>query len=993
MDTQKIEKVVLEGNSLDVVRLAHLNKILIILLEDCLELAFKELFKEEWIPVSGHYYVPRFERLIKKSGSYGTSGYDSKLLGMTTSEMSEKEVKYLFYTHKDICPIISNINSSSSYNFFVSNGYRYCHFIQHTSGSYNLTCGVHDSRRDSYCLKISSAKCTKYQFRNAVLAGDFNLTGKSDFVKTIKTFSDAGIVSKEQIAALGSELLNTLAVKLGVDKIACEQAAQDIYGGKVGLDNKLLSEFKDYILSCDEMRVELEKYDAKCLEDVNLGHWELWSDDENIPKDAAVVKLSEPLIARNPVADIRRDGIIGIDFGTKSTIVSCKDGGRTKLLRVGIGQLRKKVKAEHYENPTVMEFVDLDKFISDYTLENGRPHTSINDLTVSHKAANSMKDCEKSDLFYSFFYDIKQWCGDSNRYKQIKIIDQNKKERILPPYLDIQDGEFDPVEIYAYLLGLFINNMRSGIYMNYFLSFPVTYEKAVKDKLLNSFRRGLEKSLPDAVLNDEEVMKSFSVKQGISEPAAYAICALNSLGFDPEEDENIFYGIFDFGGGTTDFDFGMYRAANDSREEERYDNVIEQFSSEGDKYLGGENLLELVAFEIFKANAKKLIDESGKEPEFSFFKPTECDDFPGSEMLISNSQEAKRNTKQLMEALRPVWEGVIDYQPKQGTAKEEVKEVKVAIDETEEDKPYVHESGYVLASRPEMFQSSKIKVALFDKNGEKHENFSLDIINNDENINVDIFGILENRIQRGVNNFFEALKLSFENRKDDKIFKQHDVHIFLAGNSAKSPILHKCFNETMVKYSKELLHDETGFVSEGADEENFFHLYYPLGTPQADAFKAAKHLDDDLNDIMRPTGKTGVAYGLIEGRDGGTIKVIPAKSQNEEIRFRYFVGRARRKKFKVYLDRNTEYGKWVRFIDASIAEFEVYYSDLPESANGSYSIENVRRKYCKIEQTDPDADIYIRAVKPSVLEYAVAKSDDEIEKGNFIGAKYTLELK
>lgn len=979
MDTKKIEKAVLEGNSLDVVSLAHLNKILIILLEDCLESAFKELFKEEWISVSGHYYVPRFERLIAKGKTYGTSGYASALLGMTTSEMTGKEVKYLFYTHKDNCPIMSGIRGSHSYN-----GDNY---IQYDSGSIGINNCTYKDWKDGDSLNISSAKCTKEHFQNSVLSGNYNLAGKSVFVKTIKTFSYAGIKSKEQIATLSSEVLKILSVRLGLTNIASEQAAHDIYSGKVVLDNEMLSDFKDYILSCDEERVELEKYDAKCLEDVNLGHWELWSDDENIPNDAAVVKLSKPLIARNPVADIRRDGIIGIDFGTKSTIVSCKDGGKTKLLRVGIGQLRKPVEAKHYENPTVMEFIDLDEFISDYTLENGRPHTSINDLTVSHKAANSMKDCEQSDLFYSFFYDIKQWCGDSNRYKQIKIIDQNKKERILPPYLDIQDGEFDPVEIYAYLLGLFINNMRSGIYMNYFLSFPVTYEKAVKEKLLNSFRRGLEKSLPDAVLNNEEVMKSFSVKQGISEPAAYAICALNSFGFDPEEDENIFYGIFDFGGGTTDFDFGMYRAANSSREEERYDNVIEQFSSEGDKYLGGENLLELAAFEIFKANAKKLGCTDESNPGFSFFKPTECDDFPGSEMLISNSQEAKRNTKQLMEVLRPVWEGIIDYRPGQETEKEEV------IDETKENKPYVHESGYVLASRPEMFQTGNIKVALFDKNGKKHENFSLDIINNNENINVDIFKILENRIQRGVNNFFEALKLSFENRKGDKIFKQNDVHIFLAGNSAKSPILHKCFNETMTRYSKELLHDETDFVSEDADEENFFHLYYPLGTPQADAFMAAKHLDDNMNDIMRPTGKTGVAYGLIEGRDGGTIKVIPAKSQNEEIRFRYFVGRARKKKFKVYLDRNTEYGKWVRFIDAGVAEFEVYYSDLPESANGSYSIENVRRKYCKIEQTNPDADIYIRAVKPSVLEYAAAMSDDEIEKGNFIGSKYTLELK
>lgn len=38
---------------------------------------------------------------------------------------------------------------------------------------------------------------------------------------------------------------------------------------------------------------------------------------------------------------------------------------------------------------------------------------------------------------------------------------------------------------------------------------------------------------------------------------------------------------------------------------------------------------------------------------FSFSKPKECDSFPGSETLISNSQKARRSTKQLMEVLRP----------------------------------------------------------------------------------------------------------------------------------------------------------------------------------------------------------------------------------------------------------------------------------------------------------------------------------------------------
>ena len=56
--------------------------------------------------------------------------------------------------------------------------------------------------------------------------------------------------------------------------------------------------------------------------------------------------------------------------------------------------------------------------------------------------------------------------------------------------------------------------------------------------------------------------------------------------------------IFDFGGGTTDFDFGIWRKANGVKER-RYHYVIEHFGDGGDKYLGGENLLELLAISCF----------------------------------------------------------------------------------------------------------------------------------------------------------------------------------------------------------------------------------------------------------------------------------------------------------------------------------------------------------------------------------------------------------
>ena len=151
--------------------------------------------------------------------------------------------------------------------------------------------------------------------------------------------------------------------------------------------------------------------------------------------------------------------------------------------------------------------------------------------------------------------------------------------------------------------------MNNGIFLNYLLSFPVTFEQPICDKVIESFRRGIKKSLPDSILHNGGIMKHSRVVKGISEPAAYAICALEQYHFDLEDDtKEVYYGIFDFGGGTTDFDFGHSHLPLE-QESRRYDYVLECYGSGGDQYLGGENLLQLMAFEVFRLNQNKLRED------------------------------------------------------------------------------------------------------------------------------------------------------------------------------------------------------------------------------------------------------------------------------------------------------------------------------------------------------------------------------------------------
>lgn len=737
----------------------------------------------------------------------------------------------------------------------------------------------------------------------------------------------------------------------------------------ISLDNlspSTLQIVKEHLLTCDQRRADFERYDENILIDPNRGHWSLWQDENTVCKYTA--KIDQPMIARNPLADVNTDGIIGIDFGTKSTVVAYQDNmERIIPMRIGTSHYSKKADIMQYENPTVMELIDLKHFFELYHKKEGRPDTLWEDLTVSHSAVSSMMNSTSND-YYSFFNELKQWAG--NQKKQIRLKDKAGNDISLPPFSEIGENDFNPIEIYAYYIGLAINNMNNGIFLNYLLSFPVTFEQATCDKIVKSFYRGIRKSLPESILHNEEIMKNFRVLKGTSEPAAYAICALEEYGFDLEgEEKEIYYGIFDFGGGTTDFDFGHWHTPEpaDSR---RYDYVLECYGSGGDQYLGGENLLQLMSYEVFRSNQDKL-----REDNITFSLPPECHPFPGSESLISNSQEAKLNTRQLMEKLRPFWE---------------------------RDKNY-----------PSLYQSGKIKLALVTRSGEQKLNYELDV-----NINV-LDKLLHKRIELGIANFFECLKATFKEKLGNDI---QCVHIFLAGNGSRSQILTSLFETYMVTYATDLQHHIGDSIS-----NDFFRLHPALGMQEAEPKEMAspkaaignlahqsgsiseltqslsdigdlaqsvsdifeitqnkRQLTDDEEDISaitKPNGKTGVAFGLLEGRPGGRIKIILPLSQDvakdsSDIRFRFYIGYKKKNTFQMISGPSLPYNKWTYLCDASTEDFAIYYTPRSEAAGGTLSIFDVYKKNCRLNKAYENASIYYRAIAPDTIEYTVISNDN-----------------
>lgn len=767
--------------------------------------------------------------------------------------------------------------------------------------------------------------------------------------------------------------------------------------------------WKDKLLHTDERRAALDPYDERILTDPKRGHWDLWDLDADGKTDdaAEIIDLGEGFWARNPVADVNL-GYVAIDFGTKSTVVVYENEHLQRLpLQIGSGDYHHCVKQDDYENPTILELRDVNGFLSSYQAKIGRPDTQWEQVRCSHAAKDSL-DHGRSDQYYSFFTGLKQWCASGNALRFLR--DQTGRPFALQPFLYLDAATFNPVEVYAYYLGCYMNNMlqKGHIFLNYILSFPVTYSFPVRERIRQSFEDGLKKSLPASILSNEDVMKHFHVEEGVTEPAAYAVTALSAFGYEPEDGESVYYGVFDFGGGTTDFDYGVYRPS----ENDRFDYRLTHFGANGDKMLGGEHLLKLLAFQVFRVNRTKLLHPFGeKKGRVPFTYADEKEESPECAALIRESQEAEQNMHNLMEALRPVFE------EEDGKAAQEIQKRKKVI------VPY-----------------------LYLEDGTRVQDFELTLVPDGMKDPIDLRGILRDRIEQGVHNFFLAMRQAFEQAEGkDGIPALKDIDkivIFLAGNASRSLLVRELFEQYIGKketfrsgqkfsgtqeksriipssfvsdsarqtlsvihtltaiYGRKCLAEEEEKASAVAekvepkttpkmahsmaqlllglkddDHALSFELRMPLGTEEA-------RIQQGRAGVMfagpvAPTAKTGVAFGLLECRPGGSIEVVDLLPEGTKVPFQFYVGRSRRKKFQTYIGKDTPFGKWYKLVDASNT-FDILYTDQPVAATNKMPREQAKKKTITPAHLDADAFIWIRAVDPHTIEYQIAKDEDEL---------------
>ncbi len=253
---------------------------------------------------------------------------------------------------------------------------------------------------------------------------------------------------------------------------------------------------------------------------------------------------------------------------------------------------------------------------------------------------------------------------------------------------------------------------------------------------------------------------------------------------------------------------------------------------------------------------------------------------------------------------------------------------------------------------------------------------------------------LEDRIRQGVDSFFQSMHTAFKGRTG---FSSNTIHIFLAGNSCRSPIVIKLFNEYIEHEKDELRKSAAQEKGREMSAAEALKLYPPLDMAQknedtnTNSKKAASLSVTGINTTVdmefdrRRTGKTGVAFGLLRCRRGGKdVQIINRNvDETDEMLFPYYLGKIiGNQNFEVTIGKDVAYGTWAYYTTADESEFEIYYTPDPMALQGNLPVEKVSRLRCFLEDsevndtTEKDFGIYIRKVDPYTVDYAVGRKAD-----------------
>jgi hypothetical protein len=361
---------------------------------------------------------------------------------------------------------------------------------------------------------------------------------------------------------------------------------------------------------------------------------------------------------RDPKLDVLSEWV-GIDVGAASTVVATR-GEKSNAEFVRIGEVGPVTAASDYETPSEITFDNLSRTVKAWRDRVIMPLTRWGDVLVGHAARAARTQPGADVLTTSATITglplLRERIERHEQYRLRGYSDPETQEMLkkpAPPIID-EDGvgshdPFDPVELYAYYIGLTVNHRLKGIHLRYAITMPTGWSHERRQSVLIGFRRGIFRSLPAGMLEYHDVDRLEVVDAG---PAAIplSVHAFRTFNIQPKMDQIVFATI-DAGASEMGMLFGILRQAKPDERVDGSDRMVEYLEPKSVGWLGGERLLHRLAYRVWVKNADVMagartpIEQPAEEPAADV----------GADLVV-RSPEARANVQILKDALRPLLE-------------------------------------------------------------------------------------------------------------------------------------------------------------------------------------------------------------------------------------------------------------------------------------------------------------------------------------------------
>lgn len=365
------------------------------------------------------------------------------------------------------------------------------------------------------------------------------------------------------------------------------------------------------------------------------------------------------VVRRDPKIDVR-NAWVAIDLGRTSTVVAIGDGDSREFVRVGAGTPPKA--PSDFETPSVVAFEHLPNTLKGWSDRIILPLTRWGDVYVGFGARDwrQRPGREGAQRTKASVLELGALPQRVAQGEVIQICGRNALDSTLTlehparPNIDEEgispDDPFDPLELFAYYIGLHVNTWKRGIHLRYALGMPTSWTEEIRSQVLAQFRRGILRSLPAGMVTYDDT-EALQVVDAGPNMLSFATQTFRIFGIAPKGMDAVPFVSIDAGANETGILCGRYREGRPDEVAVGLQRVVEHVEPSVLTDFGGETLLHRIAYWVYAASATSM-----KNSDIPFEPPPGAPLLQGHEERLVKSMDAATNMRLIKDAVRPILE-------------------------------------------------------------------------------------------------------------------------------------------------------------------------------------------------------------------------------------------------------------------------------------------------------------------------------------------------